>query len=260
MNRTAALFAALSLVVAGVAVPAAGSVPLPAAQQADASNESAEPAAPGARLAGVVAVQGAEVQGDLAGREFGLRIARANSSGSKAAVVADQVADLEQRLEAIEARKQALEEARENGTISRARYNAEVAAVSARGTAVDQRLNRTAAVSATLPADVLAANDVNASAIDALRTRAESLTGPEVAEIARSIAGPGAGRGLATAGNDSVGPPADRPSPEGGPSTGPPDTPDVPDTDGTDGPDTPDTNETTDAPDTNVTVDAPVGD
>ena len=254
MNRTAALFAVLALVVAGVAVPAAGSAPVSTgpAEQMDASNDSSEPAAPGARLAGVVAVQGAEVRSEIDGRAFGIRIDMADSNGSKAAVVADQVADVERRLDDLEARRQALEAARENGTVSRARYDAEVATLSARSFALNQQLARTAAVSATLPADVLSAHGVNASAIDALRTEARGLTGPEAAEIARSIAGPGAGLGLSVAGNASGGPPADRPSPGGDGRSGLPD-------DAGSGDGTVDANGTDADGNVTVTVDVPPG-
>lgn len=258
MSRTAALFAALALVVAGVAVPAAGSAPAAGgvAGQEDTSNGPATSDGPGARLAGVVAVQGAEVEGEIADRTFGVRIARANSNGSKAAVVADTVADLEARLGAIEARRRALEEAREDGNLSRARYAAEVAALAARSVSVNRRLDHTAAVARGLPDDALAEKGVDVSAIQALRTRSADLTGPEVAEIARSIAGPGVGRELSTAGNATAGPPADRPSPAGGPPTrGSPDAPDTPDVPGSTEPSSPDSDDAN----VTVTVDAPTG-
>ena len=246
MTRIAVLLTTAAVVLAGVAVPAAVAAPVPAADGApgedavrsqvetDGPEPSNETAAPGARLAGVVAVQGAEVEGELAGRSFGIAVARANSNASKASVVADQVSDLEGRLEALRERRRALETARENGTISEARYRAETTALSARTAAVEGQLERTESASSTLPDEALAERGVERGEIRALRTEARNLSGPGVAQIAREMAGPNPGRSLAAGGNASAErrPPGlqgsngptnrtDRPTPTGsaGPST-----------------------------------------
>ena len=53
--------------------------------------------------------------------------------------------------------------------------------------------NQTAATADRLPADTLRANGVDADAVRHLAQRAHRMTGPEVAEMARQIAGPHAG-------------------------------------------------------------------
>lgn len=231
MTRLAVFLLAAATVVAAVAVPVAGSDPrAPVAPQVGSAtpggpdgspNASAATAAPGARLAGVVGVQGAEVSAEIESRAFGHRIATAHSNASRAAVLSDELGTAERRLATLRERRRALQSARANGSISDARYRAEVATLAARTRAVGDQLNRTADVSRTLPASVLAARGVNTTAIETLRANARTLTGPEVAAIARSIAGPGAGRGLGVAGNGSTGPPAVAPGrgPGGG---GPP--------------------------------------
>lgn len=245
MNRTAALLVAILLVAAGATVPVGGLATGGEGQapQSEAAtqegNESAEPAAPGAHLAGVVDVQESEVESEVEGRAFGLRIARANSNESRASVVAGQVDELRARTDELRERRQSLVEAKENGSISQARFRAEMAALVARSAAVERQLDGAEAASAGLPADLLESKGVNATAIEALRNDSRNVGGPGAAEIARSIAGPNAGAGLAR-GNADPGPPTDVPGRSGtGPGSnstaaddsvtstngGPPDTP-----------------------------------
>lgn len=223
MNRTAALLVAVLLVAAGAAAPvgglatgAEGHAPQSETATPD-GNESAEPAAPGAHLAGVVDVHESEVESEVEGRAFGIRIARADSNESRAAVVAEQVDELRARTDELRERRQSLLEARDNGSISRARFRAEMAALVARSAAVERQAGRTDAASRGLPSDLLESRGINATAIEALRNDSATVAGPGAAEIARSIAGPNAGAGLAR-GQASPGPPADVP---GQPGTGP---------------------------------------
>lgn len=223
MNRTASLLAVVALVVVGVAVPAgvaataAPGTAEHASQTANqtASNESTGPPAPGAQLAAVVSVQGTEVESDLEDRTFGIQVARSNSNASKAGVVADRLGTLEQRLEALRERERTLEEARENGTISEARYRGETTALAARIAALERQLNRTEAVVDGLPTGSLESAGVNASAIERLRNESRALAGPEVAAIARTIAGTGAGAGLGGLGATVRGPPSTPGAPNG---------------------------------------------
>lgn len=227
MNRTAVVFATMVLLVASVAGTAfarTSGAPVSVGQAGSpapgTSNETTAAAAPGAHLAGVVGVQGAEVEGELAGRRFGLEVARTGSNGSRADLVAEQLSDLDQRLATLQDRKRALIDARENGSVSEARYRAEVAVIATRTAAIEHRLNQSAAVSNELPTDLAVSRGVDTAAIDEIRSDTRELSGPDVADIARSIGGPNAGRGLATAGNGSDGPP-------GGGDGGPPGRPDT---------------------------------
>lgn len=211
MKRIVAVLVAVALLVAGMAAPAtAGAVVEDAVrtQVGTAGPPSNESLSPGARLSGMVAVQGAEVEGELDGRTFGISVARANSDAARASVVADEVTELDSRLAELRERKRDLEAARENGTVSDARYRAEIAALRARTAAAEGQLNRTQVASDGLPADLLAERGVDASAIETLRTEARNLSGPETAAIARSIGGPNAGRSLSSDGNASSRPAA----------------------------------------------------
>jgi len=158
-------------------------------QQAD---ENATP--PGAQLAGVVSVQGAEIDGEVQSRTFGVRIAQANTDDARAAVVADQLNDSEARLTDLQQRKQTLDEARENGSMSESEYRAKVAQLHAETRNVQRLANETNETASRLPAEALEKKGVNAAAIQTLSQRASELSGPEVAAIAQGIAGPNVGQ------------------------------------------------------------------
>ena len=237
MKGSAALLVAVVLLVAGVAAPAAGS-PLDALGTPDraaqvgatgngTSTGSAQPPAPGALLAGVVGVHKAEIDGELAGRSFGHQVARASSNSSKASIVADRIAELDRQTAEHEERRRELVEARRNGTISRAHFQAEMAELAARNGAVQRQLDRTETTARAIPADLLETKGVNATAIGTIRAESRALADAGVDDVAGPIAGPSAGSGLAS--NESAGPPEDPPgqsgSPETGPSDGPPSDP-----------------------------------
>lgn len=197
-HHSPALVAVALVVVSLVALPAVGL----AAQTTDATDEEAPDdqsnasIAPGEQLAGVVGVQAAEIRGEVDSRAYGIRVAKAASNDSKAGVVASQLDDVEQRLTDLEQRQRSLEQARANGSLSDGQYRARMARLAAETQTVERLANQTNATAQTLPAATLEANGVNATAIDTLRTRASELRGPEVAAIARSIAGQDAGKGL----------------------------------------------------------------
>lgn len=256
MNRTAPLLAVFVLLVAGVAVPATASVAdsmdsadhsAQAGTATPSSNGSDERATPGAQFAGVVDVQEAEVESELEGRAFGIKIARANSNDSKAAVVAEEVDELRLRMETLREHKQSLTEARENGSISQARYRAEIAVLTTKAASVEQQLDLTEATSRDLPADLLESKGVSTTAIETLQNDSRNVAGPETADIARSIAGPVSGDGLdgknANTGPpgtipDRAGPPNGSDTPGGPPETGEFHTPTIPGNDNVTGPPT----------------------
>lgn len=173
------------------------SAPFAAVEQAEngTANDSAN-VTPGGQFMGVIGVQQSEFGGEIAERSFGLQIARANSNESKAAVVGEQVAELRERLTELDERKQQLREARRNGSISEAKYSAKMSELASETETVRRLANATSNESAGLPADLLAEHGVNATAIETLKTDAANLTGPEVARIARTIAGPDVGKAI----------------------------------------------------------------
>jgi hypothetical protein len=71
--------------------------------------------------------------------------------------------------------------------------------------------NTTERAAEGLPADTLAANGVNVTALRQIRTRAQEMTGPEIAQIARQIAGPDVGHRMGPPADRPGGPPDDRP-------------------------------------------------
>jgi hypothetical protein len=196
-------FVVAALVVAAVAVPMVGMAavgdPAPAADttaaQTGNTTDGNATVAPGERMSGVIGVQKAEVEGEVDRRAFGLQVASAATAESKAGVVAGQVENIRQRLDALEARKANLTEARENGSITAGKYRAQVAGLSAKIQSARTLANATAAESEGLPEELLASKGVNVTAIKTLQERAGELRGGEIAEIARDIAGPPADRG-----------------------------------------------------------------
>jgi hypothetical protein len=199
MAETVSLVAAL-VVVAGVA----GGVPLaaldgPPAQATNGTNgTSATNAslAPGERLAGTVGVERAAVAGEIEGRAFGQRMAAANSNDSRAAIVAAHIGDLQTRLDELQAERTALRTAYENGSLSHGQFRARMAQLHAEQRALQWRANHTQHVAGQLPAEARQHHGVNVTALHMVRSQAANLTGPQVAAMARSIAGPGAGHGM----------------------------------------------------------------
>lgn len=196
MRRTTSAVLALLLVVSAVAA-----VPMVMAQQTETETqanqtEGNDTAAPGAQLSGVVAVGDAELDGEVDSRAYDIRVDRANGSDGKAAVVADQFNRTSERLGELEDRRQQLEQARDNGSMSEAEYRARVASLHAESTNAERLVDKTNETASELPAETLEANGVDVTAIRTLSDRAANLTGPETAEIARSVAGDSAGRDI----------------------------------------------------------------
>lgn len=185
------------------------------ADETDDGNETDDAAVdPGAQFAGVVGVQEAEIAGDVDRRTFGIKVAQAASNDSKADVVAEQLGDVEERLASLEQRKTELEEARENGSMSEGEYRAKVARLHAETKTAEKLTNDTENASQGLPVELLESKGINATAIQTLKERASEMSGPEVAEIARSIAGPDVGE---SARPDHAGPPGNETEGERGP-------------------------------------------
>lgn len=207
---TTALVATLVVLSTVGAVPAAG-VQMDSSANADVTaqeddgtddNETADEeadgnaseVAPGERLAGAIGVQEAELDGELEARSFGLSVARAASDEARAALVAAEVKETGRDLERLRERREQLREARANGSMSEGEYRARVAELGARSKTVERMANESESASRGLPEEILRENGVNVTAIRTLRDEARNLSGGEVAEIARSIAGNSPGR------------------------------------------------------------------
>lgn len=180
----------------------------------DSAPDNESEVAPGERLGGAIGVQNAEIDGDLQDRRFGHQVAAAQTDDEAAGIVATQLDDIDTSLDALAEEADDLEAAYEAGDISEGQYNARMATLATERATIDRLVNSSHAVAEGLPADVLSANNISVERIQELRDRAAELPGPEVAEIAREIAGPDIGERLSPAAedrdNDERGPPDDR--------------------------------------------------
>jgi len=219
MDELPPVAAAVAVVVVVGAVSALAFVgPALAASSADQSAGSAtdqttqgSSLAPGERLAGVVGVQQAELNGEVTARAFGRQVAAA-SNESKARIVGTAVENISERLAALAEEKRELQTARENGSIRTGQYRAQLAKIHTEQRALERLANETESVAAGLPRDTREANGVNVTAIRTLRTEARNLTGPETAAVARSITGRDVGNGVGPP--ENRGPDGDRGPPE----------------------------------------------
>lgn len=169
------------------------------------ANATATDVAPGERLAGVLGVQAAEVEGDLRTRAFDVAFERADDNASKAEVIAREATDTNERLAELRDQREALEEARRNGSMTEGEYRARTAVLATEAETVRDLADRSANASEGLPEETLRANGVNVSAIRTLSAGAADLSGGETAAIARLIAG-----GPDGAGPDRAGGPGER--------------------------------------------------
>jgi hypothetical protein len=181
MKRTS-LLVALAVVVGTLLVPVAGVT----AQETETDEGGI---APGEQLSGVVGVQAAEFDGEIERNAFRIGLERANDNASKARHIAAKLNESEARLTELSERKAELEARRENGTISEGQYRARMARLATETETVRGQLNQSNATAAELPEETLRENGVNTTAIRTLKQNASDLSGREVAEIARSIAG-----------------------------------------------------------------------
>lgn len=188
----------------------------------DRANETI---APGARLAGVLGARQAEHRGAVETRALEIRLARAETNASEAAIVANVTERLEARIATLAGRLETLENRRENGTITRGYYLGRVTALTARIEALERMVNRTTAHARTLPEPALRAHGVPMSEIRTLANRTRRLGNPHAAAIAARVAGPAVGRPVGVPGlgpNGSVGPPGQAAGHAGPPGSAPP--------------------------------------
>jgi hypothetical protein len=152
--------------------------------------------APGQQFAGVVGVQGAEVRNSVQDRALAVRLEMATTNESTAAVVAREAADVEERLEVLDDRREELRESFSEGDISAGTYRAQLAELTAETNALERRADRLAATAATLPNATLDARGTSVADIESLRDRAADLTDEEAVEAAEEIAGEDVGEDL----------------------------------------------------------------
>lgn len=197
MRRTTTLMVLLALITSAVAVPVGAAGQAPAQASADAETDAQANAnssvSPGEQFAGVVGVTEAEFEGEMAERTFGVRVAQNASADARSEVVADQLADVEQRIEELEQRKERLEEARDNGSMTEGEFRAEMAVVAAEKRTAARLATHSETTARALPRTALERSNVDLDAIATLRQRANAVGGENVSVYARSIAGASVG-------------------------------------------------------------------
>lgn len=188
MSRFGTILMAVALVSALLAVPLG--VSAVAADEPTAT----EAVAPGERLAGVVGIQQAAVDGDLSERRYAARLDRADSDAERAAIVDERREEIERRLAAHEAELAELRAARDAGNITEGTYRARVATLAAEKGSTERAAARASETARQLPAAVRQARGISVESFQELRANASRLGGPETAAIAREIGGPNASR------------------------------------------------------------------
>jgi len=174
---------------------------------------------PGAHLSGMVGVQQVELDGDVERRSFERAFWNAGSNDSRARLVARNGETLETRLNELQGATRHLEAAAQNDSIGQGQYQSQAAILSARIATLERRLNQTSDAGRTIPPAVREQHGVNITRLGHLQRAAGNLSGPEMAAIARTIAGPNPGMGPGmtgppeTVGNGPQGPPANRTGP-----------------------------------------------
>lgn len=201
--------AVLGLVIGGVS----------ATSQLEQADSEATELSPGERLSGILGIEHAEWRGEIDYRAFENEFERADGSSGQAAVLDERLARIEEQLATLAARRAELEDVRAEGELSEGAYRAQLARIDVERRQAERALNQSGRVAAGLPNDVLEEQGVEVEAIDRLRDSARNMTGGEVAEIARGIAGPGDKGAPGDIPNnrsaDPPGPPDDRPGRDG---------------------------------------------
>jgi len=145
-NRVSMGFVVTLVVLAGTGLVVAGGTGEPGGGAVGAEDPRA-----GAHLAGLVGVQDSELREAVDDGTFRARFADASSSRERARLLDDRLNASLDRLDALESRLQALDRARENGSLDGSAYTARRAAVSAEARAVVRDAEQLAALAADLP-------------------------------------------------------------------------------------------------------------
>lgn len=183
---------------------------------------------PGAHLSGMVGVQQVELDGEVDRRSFDRAFQARGSNESRARLIARNADSLEERLNELQVAREQLEAAVANDSISQGQYQSRAATLSARIGVLERQINQTSEAGRTIPPAVREQHGVNVTRLGHLQRAAGNLTGPEMAAIARTIAGPahGAGPGMRgppeNVGAGPQGPPANQTGPASNGSQMPP--------------------------------------
>lgn len=154
---------------------------------------------PGAQFVGAVGAHAEQHESEVEKQRTAVRLFSADSPEAKAAVVLAVHQQNQQRLAELEADKQELRQAVDDGTISASEYRARSAVLDVQIRSVERSSAQLERAAETLPLSVLISVGVDITEITGLRTDATDLRGTDLAAVAPSLDG----------WNDSVAPPTD---------------------------------------------------
>ncbi|WP_197427936.1 hypothetical protein [Halogeometricum sp. CBA1124] len=164
---------------------------------AEGDDASSGGIAPGAQLAGVLAVQRAEIDSELDSRSFEAQVTSAKTNRSKARVVSNHVNQTQTRLDDLRSRLAELKSARREGNLSEGRYRAQAAHLAAEIRSLQRLVDQTRDVAVELSPEARQSSGIDEARFERLRNDTQNLSGSEVSEIAREVAGSNVGNGLA---------------------------------------------------------------
>jgi len=131
-----------------------------------------------------VSAQGTEVRSAVEDEAFEIALGE-----NRTRAVNERVSELGERVGSLREDKREVERERENGNISEGRYRVKLARLEVKSGAVNESAGRVLDKVNETGLDSAAENGVNVESIRRLKQNASELAGPEVAEIARNIAG-----------------------------------------------------------------------
>ena len=190
MRRIGILLVAVAVLAALAALPLAGATVFTTDDSPPETEiEENDSVAPGEQMMGAVGVQNAELAGTVSERAFGLQVAQAETDEERAAIISERFVELRGAVDEHEAELEELRDARDRGEITEGQFRAGVARMTAESANTERGIAQANASASGMPVERLEERGINVSAIKELRANASQLTGPETAEIARSIAG-----------------------------------------------------------------------
>lgn len=203
-SRRLALALVLVLLAASVGVGAASpGVAGAAATPTDANATSDVPL--GHSISSVMQAGPAQASGAVENGMWAAAYANASNASEKRALVEQRFGQLNATVAELQTERAALREQFRDGEIDRATYHARLSAVVGRLAALDEGLEAADERGASV--------GVDRTRLDELRTRARSLSGPEVSRLARNLTGGNGGPGASGIFDD--GPPGERGPPNG---------------------------------------------
>lgn len=113
--------------------------------------------------------------------ESGMWNAAFETASNKTAIVDSRAADIATRLAEVKEQKRQLTEAKENGSITRTEYESRMSAIVGRMAALNRSIDETERQAR--------ASGANLTRVERLRKEASNMAGPEVAAMAKSLAG-----------------------------------------------------------------------